>query len=100
MTGTNNLSLDNLRLTNTLLENKIKEGPEINTRLNDLNTKLLLNETNTNALNNQLKEMDFDKQTTAFENPRPESVLDNCNGPKGPWGNQTAAGPRADLFEP
>ena len=53
MTGTNNLSLDNLRLTNTLLENKIKEGPEINTRLNDLNTKLLLNETNTNALNNQ-----------------------------------------------
>jgi hypothetical protein len=28
-----------------------------------------------NALNNQLKEMDFDKQNTAFENPRPESVL-------------------------
>ena len=53
MTTTNNLSLDNLRLNNTLLENKIKEGPEINNKLNDLNTKLLLNETNTNALNNQ-----------------------------------------------
>ena len=39
MTGTNNLSLDNLRLTNTLLENKIKDGPEINTKINDINNK-------------------------------------------------------------
>jgi hypothetical protein len=54
MTGTNNLSLDNLRLTNTLLENKIKEGPEINTKINDINNKLLIYDNNKNNFDNEL----------------------------------------------
>ena len=33
MTSSNNLGLDNLRLNNTLLENKIKEGSELITQM-------------------------------------------------------------------
>ena len=54
MTSTNNLSLDNLRLNNTLLENKIKEGPEINTKINDINNKLLIYDTNKANFDNEL----------------------------------------------
>ena len=77
MTSTNNLSLDNLRLNNTLLENKIKEGPEINNKLNDLNTKLLLNETNTNALNNQFNNVNQQLLNIGTANQSANTQLSN-----------------------
>ena len=65
MTSTNNLSLDNLRLTNTLLENKIKEGPEIDTKINDINNKLLIYDTNKANFDNELNR--FNRQLLGLD---------------------------------
>ena len=65
MTSTNNLSIDNLRLTNTLLENKIKEGPELDTKINDINNKLLIYDTNKANFDNELNR--FNRQLLGLD---------------------------------
>jgi hypothetical protein len=42
MTNSNNIGqvLDSSRLTNTLLENKIREGSDMSTKINDINNGL------------------------------------------------------------
>ena len=71
--NTNNLGLDNLRLNNTLLENKIKEGNEMNTKINDINNKLTLYDTNTNNFNTRVDDVNqrligYDNNNQAFSN--------------------------------
>jgi hypothetical protein len=63
---TNNLGLDNLRLNNTLLENKIKEGSEMNTKINDINNKLLLYDANANNFNNRVD--DVNRRLIGYDN--------------------------------
>ena len=59
MTNTNNLGLDNLRLSNILLENKMKEGNDTNDKINDINNKLV-------TYDNKL--VTYDNNNQAFNN--------------------------------
>ena len=71
--NTNNLGVDNLRLNNTLLENKIKDGSELKTQINDINNKLVLYDTNTKNFNTRVDDVNqrllgYDSNNQVFSN--------------------------------
>ena len=75
MTNSNNIGqvLDSSRLTNTLLENKIREGSDMSTKINDINNKLLLYDANANNFNNRVDDVNrrligYDNKTQIFSN--------------------------------